>query len=192
MVPALCDLALNIGIRPGKFTRKLLLTVLVVGALAISACGGDDEDSPTSPAVTATETEATESAPAETETETDAETEAPATETTPPTESPEDMPGGAGDEEPARSQALFTAAGGRVTPRVVRVPAFISVRVELRARDDGPYVLEIDGQRIEVGGQLSSGSVSLDGLRPGDAYVGTLSGAASGRVRVEATAEPGP
>ena len=49
---------------------------------------------------------------------------------------------------------VMLTAGGQVTPRVVRVPAFISVRVELRARDDGPYILEIDGQRIEVGGSV--------------------------------------
>ncbi len=36
--------------------------------------------------------------------------------------SPEDQPGGGGDEEPARSLALFTGEGGRITPRVVRVP----------------------------------------------------------------------
>ena len=167
----------------------------VVAALLLLVAGcGDDDDADTTPTEpVATETTETETAPeAETETEAQTETEV-ETETEIETEtSPEDQPGGAGDEEPARSQALFTAQGGRVTPRVVRVPAFISVRVELRARDDGPYILEIDGQRIEVGGQLSSGSVSLDGLRPGEAYVGMISGRASGRVRIEATAEPGP
>jgi hypothetical protein len=175
---------------------RLAAALLAALLLLVAGCGDDDEGTDTTPTEqVATETIETETMPApETETEVETQTEDEAeTETEIETEtSPEDQPGGAGDEEPARSQALFTAAGGRVTPRVVRVPAFISVRVELRARDDGPYVLEIDGQRIEVGGQLSSGSVSLDGLRPGDAYVGTLSGNASGRVRVEATAEPGP
>jgi hypothetical protein len=162
--------------------------------LLLAGCADDDDDTDTTPtAPVATETTETETAPeAETETEGETETEV-ETETEIETEtSPEDQPGGAGDEEPARSQALFTARGGRVTPRIVRVPAFISVRVELRARDDGPYILEIDGQRIQVGGQLSSGSVSLDGLRPGEAYVGMISGRAGGRVRIEATAEPGP
>jgi Neuroendocrine-specific golgi protein P55 (NESP55) len=173
---------------------RLAAALLAALFLVVAGCGDDDDETDTTPtAPVATETTETETAPEpETETELETETEV-ETETEIETEtSPEDQPGGAGDEEPARSQALFTAAGGRVTPRVVRVPALISVRVELRARDDGPYILEIDGQRIEVGGQLSSGSVSLDGLRPGDAYVGTLSGNASGRVRVEATAEPGP
>jgi hypothetical protein len=177
---------------------RLAAALLAALLLLVAGCGDDDDEkdaTPTAPVATETSETETESEPepeteTEVETQTEVETE---TETEIETEtSPEDQPGGAGDEEPARSQALFTAQGGRVTPRVVRVPAFISVRVELRARDDGPYILEIDGQRIEVGGRLSSGSVSLDGLRPGDAYVGTLSGSASGRLRVEATAEPGP
>jgi hypothetical protein len=174
---------------------RVAAALVVALLLLVAGCADDDDDTtPTAPVATeTTETTETETAPeAETETETETETEV-ETETEIETEtSPEDQPGGAGDEEPARSQALFTARGGRVTPRVVRVPAFISVRVELRARDDGPYILEIDGQRIEVGGQLSSGSVSLEGLRPGKAYVGMISGRASGRVRIEATAEPGP
>jgi hypothetical protein len=173
-----------------RVAAALLAALLLLGA----GCNGDDEEPKTASAPAATETEAT--APEETATEVGPETEA-ETETETETEvetetSPEDQPGGAGDEEPARSLALFSASGGEVRPRVVRVPSFIAVRVELRAQDGGPYTLTIGGQRIEAGGQLSSASVRLDGLRPGDAYVGTLGGNASGRVRIEATAEPGP
>jgi hypothetical protein len=179
---------------------RAAVALLAALLLLLAGCGDDDDETETTPTeAVATETTETETG-TEVETETEAETETEVqTQTESETEaeietgtSPEDQPGGAGDEEPARSLALFTAEAGRVTPRVVRVPAFISVRVELRAGDDGPYTLAIAGQRIDVGGQLSSGSVSLDGLRPGDAYVGRLSGAADGRVRVEATAEPGP
>jgi hypothetical protein len=171
---------------------RVAAALLAALLLLVAGCADDDDDADTTPsAPVATETAETETTP-EVETETEVETE-PEVETEIETEtSPEDQPGGAGDEEPARSLALFTAQNGRVTPRVVRVPAFISVRVELRARDGGPYTLTIDGRRIEAGGQLSSASLSLDGLRPGAAYVGTLGGNASGRVRVEATAEPGP
>jgi hypothetical protein len=173
-----------------RVAAALLAALLLLGA----GCNGDDEEPETAAAPAATETEAT--APEETATEVEPETEV-ETETETETEvetetSPEDQPGGAGDEEPARSLALFSASGGEVRPRVVRVPSFIAVRVELRAQDGGPYTLTIGGQRIEAGGQLSSASVRLDGLRPGDAYVGTLGGNASGRVRIEATAEPGP
>ena len=167
----------------------------VLALLLIAGCDGDDEEPETAATPTPTETQATATEETVTEPEIETATEVETEPETAPVEtetSPEDQPGGAGDEEPARSQALFTAAGGRVTPRVVRVPSFIAVRVELRARDAGPYTLTIGGQTIEVGDALNSMSVSLDGLRPGDAYVGRLGGQAAGRVRVEATAEPGP
>jgi hypothetical protein len=178
-----------IGISGRKFIRISVLTALIAGVFAISGCGEDDEEPSTAPAVTATETETTESAPTETETEaeTEPETEPPVTETTPP----EDMPGGAGDEEPARTLALFTARGGRITPRVVRVPAFISIQVELRSADGAPYTLTFGDTTLKAGGELNSVSTTLDGLRPGEAIVGRPGGAGN-RVRVEATAEPGP
>ncbi len=113
------------------------------------------------------------------------------TEAQPEPESPEDMPGGAGDEEPARTLALFTARGGRITPRVVRVPAFISVRVELRTPEGGDYGLRFGNTTISVSGELGSASTTLDGLRPGEAITGRPTGAGN-PVRIEATAEPGP
>jgi len=190
MVPALCDPALtSIGICPQKFTRKLLLAALVALALSVSACGDDDDEPSTTSAVTTSETEATESVPTETETETEAEP--PPVETTPPAESPEDEPGGAGDEEPARTLALFTARGGRITPRVVRVPAFISIQVELRSADGATYVLSFGDTTLTAGGELNSVSTTIDGLRPGEAIVGRPRDAGN-RVRIEATAEPGP
>jgi hypothetical protein len=74
---------------------------------------------------------------------------------------------------------------------VVRVPAFISIRVELRSGDGSRYGLTIEGETIEVGGGLGSVSTTIDGLRPGETVVGAPTGAAN-RVRIEATAEPGP
>jgi hypothetical protein len=165
----------------------------VVLCLAVVGCADDDDES-------AATTETTEppavTQPRETETaetETEPETEAPETdgEPTETSTSPEDQPGGAGDEEPARSLALFTGENGRITPRVVRVPAFISIRVELRSGDGREYGLTFDGETIRVSGGLASVSTTFDGLRPGQRLVGTPTGA-SGRVRVEATAEPGP
>jgi hypothetical protein len=133
-----------------------------------------------------TETASTETeAPAATETEQSPEAE------TAPAESPEDEPGGAGDEEPARTLALFTAENGRITPRVVRVPAFISIQVELRSKDGREYGLRFGDVTVTAGGGLNSVSTTIDGLRPGKAIVGTPT-AAGNRVRIEATAEPGP
>jgi hypothetical protein len=188
----MCDPALAlIGICPQKFTRKLLLAGLIAALFAASGCGGDDEPRSTTPVATAptetaTPTEAgTETQPAETDTETQAETEA---ETS--TE-PEAMPGGAGDEEPARTLALFTGRGGRITPRVVRVPAFISVQVELRTADGATYALRFGDTTITAGGQLNSVSTTIDGLRPGEAITGRARGRGTD-VRISATAEPGP
>jgi type IV secretory pathway VirB10-like protein len=170
--------------------------------LALAGCGGDDEESaatteaqppPTAePAPTATEE--TEAATGETEAEQpDPEPEPPEPEPpeTEPPVSPEDQPGGAGDEEPARSLALFTGEGGRITPRTVRVPAFISIRVELRSEDGREYGLAFGSDTIRVSAGLSSASTTIDGLRPTEAIVGTPTGPGN-RVRIEATAEPGP
>jgi hypothetical protein len=172
--------------------RKLVPLALVL--VAFAGCGGDDEDEPS------VATEAPPASTAETATETQPEPEAepepdPETETLPNdgdgTGTGENGPGGAGDEEPAQTLALFTGENGRITPRVVRVPAFISIRVELRSGDGAEYGLTFNGETIKVSGGLGSVSTQIDGLRPGAKVVGTPTGAA-GKVRVEATAEPGP
>jgi hypothetical protein len=187
----MCDSALTpIGICPQKFTRKLVAACLVAGALAAAGCGGDDEPTPTAPTTTA-ETETTPVVTTPTDTQT--ETKPMETETGPvPTEtSPEDMPGGAGDAEPARTLALFTARGGRIRPRLVRVPAFISVQIELRSADGQDYALRFSDVTIKAGGAIHSTSTTLDGLRPGESITGVPQGAGN-RVRISATAEPGP
>jgi hypothetical protein len=166
--------------------RSFVGLLVVALALGVGAgCGGDDEESDRTSAPPATETEAT----TQDETETAEATETEETEET-ETESPEDQPGGAGDEEPARSQALFTGRGGRIRPRVVRVPAFIAIRVELRSADGRTYSLRIGGRTLRVDRDVDSVSARFDGLRPGKALAGTA--ADGSRVRVEATAEPGP
>ncbi len=106
--------------------------------------------------------------------------------------SPEDEAGGAGDELAAESPAFFTGRGGRITPRVVRVPAFISIRVELRSADGGPYVLRFGRRTLSVRDELPSVSHRFAGLRPGHALVGTSATGTGNSVRIEATAEPGP
>jgi hypothetical protein len=184
-------------------TRRLAPVVLAL-LLALAGCGGDDEESagtteaqppPTAePAPTeteaATETEADET---EGEPEPEPEPDEPTEPAEPPesAESPEDQPGGAGDEEPARALALLTGENGRIRPRTVRVPAYISIRVELRAEDAREYGLRFDGDTLRVSGGLSSVSTTIDGLRPGETVVARPTGSGN-RVRIEATAEPGP
>jgi hypothetical protein len=179
-----------IGISPRKFTVNLSAAVVIALAMAVSGCDGDDEESsatlPTDTVTTPTQT-ATVEAPTETEQESpEAETEAAPGET-----GPEDQPGGAGDEEPARTLALLTAEDGRITPRVVRVPAFIAIQVELRSKDGREYGLRFGDVTITAGGGLSSVSTTIDGLRPGKAITGEPTGPGN-PVRIEATAEPGP
>jgi hypothetical protein len=186
--------------RAGRAGPALVLALM----LALASCGGDDEESPATteagpPPTAEPAPTATEETEAETQTEAEPETaeehepepaEPEPTETEPPA-SPEDQPGGAGDEEPARSLALFTGENGRITPRTIRVPAFISIRVELRSEDGREYGLAFGDDTIRVSGGLSSVSTTIDGLRPEEAIVGTPTGPGN-RVRIEATAEPGP
>jgi hypothetical protein len=184
--------------RDARGPRPPAGALLLAALLALAGCGGDDEE-PAKEAQrpsTATEPAPTETEAATGESETAPAPEAPASPEEEPDSpgealpSPEDQPGGA-DEEPARSLALFTGEDGRIAPRRIRVPAFISIRVELRSEDGREYALTFEGETIRVSGGLGSVSTTIDGLRPGEAVVGTPSGAAN-RVRIEATAEPGP
>jgi hypothetical protein len=196
VAPALRDSNVDlIGIWTRKFTRIVAFACLFAALAGVSGCGGDDEGDSTTPAATAPAETATTESTAGTETEDEAEK--PAETETEQAEEPEEMPGGedtpggAGDEEPARTLALFTARGGRITPRVVRVPAFIAVKVELRSADGQTYALRFGDTTITAGAELSSVSTTIDGLRPGEAITGKP--ASQGNpVRIEATAEPGP
>jgi len=174
-----------VSIRP---TRKWLLIATV--ALALAGCGGDDEPAPSA------EPQGTTSEATTATTETQATEVDPETETLPDdgdgtgTGTGESGPGGAGDEEVAQTLALFTGENGQITPRVIRVPAFISIRVELRAGDGAEYALTFGEKTVKVPPELGSFSTHFDGLRPGEKLVGKAS--TGGEVRVEATAEPGP
>jgi hypothetical protein len=190
MASALRGSALSlIGISRRKFRASFAIAFVVALVLGVSGCGGDDED-PASTAAGPAETVATETQAARTETETVPESRETETESE-QAESPEDQPGGAGDEEPARTLALFTADNGRIAPRVVRVPAFISIQVELRSKDGREYEMRFGDVTVTAGGGLNSVSTTIDGLRPGKAIVGRPTGAGN-TVRIEATAEPGP
>ncbi len=158
--------------------------LLAVAALAAAGCGGDDEKaSDTTPAASAPTTAGT---PAPTAT-------TPATETQaqPPAQTnPEDQPGGAGDEEPARVEAALTGRGGKIGPREVRVPPYIAVEVTLHSADGRDYSVTVNGKRLNVGSGNRSGSISLSGLRTNASY---LVKASDGRtIKVVASAEPGP
>jgi hypothetical protein len=173
--------------------RKFVPLALLVLVLALAGCDGDEEDeSPPAAQETQTTDTTEETGPIIEETEVDPETERLPDDGDGTSEpAPEDSPGGAGDEEPAQTLALFTGVDGRITPPVVRVPAYISVRIELHSGDGAEYGLTFEGESIEVGGGLGSVSTTIDGLRPGARVILTPKGA-SNKVRIEATAEPGP
>jgi hypothetical protein len=184
-----------VSIRSFRKFRLLALPLAVV-ALAAAGCGGDDE--PSDSVSTRPDADVVPDTTATTETQTEGTTATdvnPETETLPNdgngTGTGEGGSGGAGDEEPAQTLALFTARDGKVTPRRVQVPAFISIRVELRSGDGAEHSLTFGTKTIKAGGALSSAATAFDGLRPGDRLVGTVDGG-GGRVVISATAEPGP
>jgi len=139
-------------------SRRLLIPLLAVAALC--GCGGDEQTTsapaPTPPAA-ATET------PAATPTATPSAT---ATEGPTP-ESPEDQPGGAGDEEEARVPVELTLAEGGITPPEISVPGFLAL--ELIVHNELPVEVVVrleDAMPIAVG-PGETARARLEGRRPG-------------------------
>jgi len=174
--------------------RVLSAATLILIALVAGGCGDDDEgrvEQDTASTSTSPSTTPTDTTPAATETDTEAQTETEGSGSggTGGASPGEEQEGGAGDELTARSQALVTGRGGKLSPRVVRVPPFIAIRVELRSADGRTYELRARGRTVRADADVSSASTTFAGLRPGKRLV--LTGPA-GRVVVEASAEPGP
>jgi hypothetical protein len=148
-----------------------------------SACGGDDDDDESAATTPTVESPPPVTTPPP---ETPQTTEEPDPDEEPRTVPPEEEQG---DEEAIRSEAVFTGRNGRLTPREIRVPAFIAIRVILRSADDGAYSLRMEGTRLEIGQGKDVDELELDGLLPDKAYSGK---SPQGNVRVVASAEPGP
>ena len=111
---------------------------LLVGLLALAGCGGGGSKTTTAAVASAPPATTVPGFSTGTTTITIPTTTTPAPKPKPKAKkkkSPEQQPGGAGDETPIATQALFTAKGGKVTPSRVRVPPFIAVRVVLQALD---------------------------------------------------------
>ena len=105
--------------------------------------------------------------------------------------SPEEQPGGAGDEQPISTQALFTGKGGEITPATIRVPPFIAVKLVLHSADGDSYAVEVAHHELKVDGSNPTASIQLSGLRAGKRYAVDVVGAPE-RLSVVANAEPGP
>jgi hypothetical protein len=165
----------------------------VTGAalLALAGCGSGSGGGSTTTGATVAPTREVASTPTAAATAT-----APvATATTPaPTQtatSPESQPGGAGDETPISTQALFTGDGGDITPATVNVPPFIAVNVILHSKDGGSYGIEVARHALNVDGTRRTASVQLEGLRAGKRYTVDVTGAPE-TLAIVAKAEPGP
>ena len=167
---------------------------LVAGVLAVG-CGDDDpEPSPsgTAGATTPGAGQPEPGPPAATDEpapEEEPEEERPQATASGRTPSPEEAEGGAGDEEPIRTEVVLRGRNGRVAPSRARVAPFIAVRVVLRSADGGRYSLTLGGKTLTVGPARRRAAVDLGGLRSGRRYVGR---GPTGSVTVEASAEPGP
>jgi hypothetical protein len=186
-------------------TAAALAAPLAALTLAAAGCGGDDESaSGTTPSADAGPTTAvapttgpTATVPTTATTTPTATTGVPVggvtqTQAATSTSTAESGAGGAGDEEPIRSPVALTYSGGRLSPTVVTVPAFLALEILLTAKDEAvKATISAPG-----GGTLSAtaGGTAvkrLDGLKPGD-YTVTAPGGAKTTLRVVNGGDPGP
>jgi hypothetical protein len=181
-----------------RYTRLPLALLATILALGLAACGDDDEDNGAAGNGGAATSERTDTdgatPPGETTTtpagtETGGEAEGGGAKPPSATTPPEEQEGGAGDEVPASSQALVTGRDGRLSPRTVRVPPFIAIRVQLRSADGVEYELAGGGKSVAAGGEIETAATTFDGLRTGERLV--LRGP-QGTVTIVANSEPGP
>jgi hypothetical protein len=105
--------------------------------------------------------------------------------------SPESQPGGAGDETPIATQALFTGNGGEITPATIQVPPFIAVKVVLHSADGGSYAIDVAHHQLSADSSNPTVVVELSGLRAGQRYAVDVVGAPE-RLSIVASGEPGP
>jgi len=158
----------------------------VLAALVLGGCGADEE--PATPSSTGSGSTTSTTSPSEGSTAGSTETgTSESTETG--RSSSEDDEGGAGDEQPIRSEVRVEGRDGSLTPRRIRVPPFIAVRLELRSRDDRRYRVSIAGRTL-VAGPQDRARLTLDGLMPDRSYaLRGLDGVND--VRIVASGEPG-
>jgi hypothetical protein len=155
-------------------------------AAALAGCGGDDADQTAAPSTPApAPSAATEAAtPAETGTPSPTATEQPL-----PSVSPEDQPGGAGDEEAIRVPAEFTVADGGISPPQVQVPAFLTIELIVHNETTAQVVVRLEGAEPMTVAAGGMGRARLEGRKKGS-YV--IDAGAAGRATLVTGAEPGP
>jgi hypothetical protein len=128
--------------------------------VGVTGCGDDEEDTDARSTITAP------SAPVVTGEET---TEG--TAELPPSTSPEEQEGGAGDEEEARSEVELEFTSRGLEPPIVRVAPFIAVKLIVRSVDGAEYNLTVSGPTSGGGANgTTEADLDLEGLRPGQKY----------------------
>ena len=164
--------------------RARLAAVLLAAAL-LGGCGGEEEE----PAPAATPT--AEATPTATPTPTPepTATPSPTAEATPAPESPEDQPGGAGDEEAVRVPVRFTVDGEGITPPQVSVPAFLALELIVANDLPEPVTVRLDGAEPLTVGPGETGRARLEGRRPGSYEVDA---GPAGTALLVTGVEPGP
>jgi hypothetical protein len=164
--------------------RLAVIAVIVVAALA--GCGGDDEQTSSAtpappPSASPTETPSA--------TATDTPTPTATTQPSPTATSPEDQPGGAGDEEAIRVPAEFTVRAGGISPQQVSVPAFLTIELTVHNETSKPVVVRLQGANPMTVGAGETGRAEIEGRKKGQ-YVVDMGDA--GQALLVTGVEPGP
>jgi hypothetical protein len=182
----------------------MLLSLLVLSSSALG-CGGKG-GGPTTPDSVAQQpvsappasTTAAPKATTPTATATAPTSTAPASTTTAPTATTgvptggETQPGGAGDEQPARTPAAFTVDGATITPATITVAAFLAIDVAVTARHTAQRVeLQAPGGGVIDVGAGGTAHRVLGGLKPGD-YALTTAAGGRATLHVVSGGAPGP
>lgn len=171
---------------------RLLVLALVSAGAAVTGCGGGGAGTGTStssrsPRPPARSQTGTTTSPTST---TPAATIPTVPRTTPPatTTSPEQQPGGAGDEEAPRVPAQFTYKNGKLTPPLVMVPATFRIAVTVTFADGKPHAVSLGGRKVRVTRAVAS--AILPGLAKGKSLTVTIDGRPAGRIA--SGLQPGP
>ncbi len=163
-----------------------LLALALVCAGAVMGCGGAGGD--TSPS-----TSSRSRPPPGTQPKTTTPTATiPTVPRTPPptatTTSPEQQPGGAGDEQAPRVPARFTYQDGKLTPSLVMVPATFRIAVTVTFADGKSHTVVLGGQKVPITRAVAS--TILPGLAKGKSLTVTIDGKPAGKIA--SGLQPGP
>jgi hypothetical protein len=103
--------------------------------------------------------------------------------------SPEDEPGGAGDEEAVRVPVEFTLADGGITPNQIAVPAFLAIELIVHNKTSQQAVVRLQGAEPITVAAGETARARLEGRKKGS-YV--VDAGAAGQAVLVTGAKPGP